>query len=86
MRCTLSRSLNTSTSCSNTVWNAARSLSLNAASATTCTRPSPQAADPSATPIAMAVRAAVICRAWGTARASVNAVDDMRSLAMVFSM
>ncbi|BDZ37733.1 hypothetical protein GCM10025863_03470 [Microbacterium suwonense] len=46
----------------------------------------PQATDPSAMPIAMAVRCAVICSACGTARASVNAVDDIRSRTMVFSM
>ena len=39
IRCTLSRSLNTSTSCSKTVWNASRSLCENATIAITCTRP-----------------------------------------------
>ncbi len=79
IRCTLSRSLNTSTNCSNTVWNASRSVSLNATSATTCTRPSPHAIEGSAMPIAMRVCVAVMPIACGTASASVNAVDEIAS-------
>ena len=85
IRCTLSRSLNTSTSCSNTVWNASRSLSENATIATTCTRPSPHGIEGSAIATAMAVRVAVIPSACGTANASVNAVDDIRSRSSVRS-
>ena len=79
MRCTLSRSQKTSTNCSNTVWNASRSVSENATTATTCTRPSPHGIDGSAMPTAIAVRVAVMPSACGTASASVNAVEDSRS-------
>ncbi len=79
MRATLDRSEKTSTNWSKTVWNAARPDSLNATSATTLTRAPPHSIGVSFTAIAMAVECAVIVIACGTARVSVNAVDDMRS-------
>ncbi len=84
--CTSRWSEKTSTNWSKTCWKLVRPLALKATSATTCTRLPPHCIASSLTTIAMAVRCAVIASECGTARVSVNAVDDRRSRSMAPSM